>query len=783
MHAGANQVGKELYEFGPFQVNPEKEILLRAGEPVQLTPKTFQILLVLVRHSNELVSKEDLMKTVWPDTFVEEANLSRNIFLLRKALGERPQDHRYVVTVPGRGYRFAEKVNLIADEELSIVAADHSKVEVEVEETRPWGWIALAGILVVAVAAGGFWFLGRRSLGHDHPGVLSKTDTLVLADFANSTGEPVFDGALRSGISAELEQSPFLSLVSEQHIQHTLRLMGRPPDTRLTPEVAREICERLGSTAVLEGSITRLGSQYVLGLRAKACRTGDVLDEEQVQAAKKEDVLNALNQIAGKFRRRVGESLAGVNQHSTPLAEASTPSLEALKAYSTAWQVWFASGPAATVAPLQHAIELDPQFAMAHAFLGRVYGELWEPVLAAESSKRAYELRNRVSDVERFFITVPHDLDVMGNLEQGEQTAAVWAETYPRDVRPRGYLSWIDQDLGRYEQSVEDGKKAIALDPDFPPGYNNLAWAYVQLDRVPEAENTLAQAEQHNVAFPEFLVMRYYIDFLKGDRAAMEREAAHDEGNPDVGDWILHEEATTLAYSGRLREARERSRRAVNSAREGIHKEERAAMWEAGAAVREAFLGSPREARQHATAAVTLSKGRDAEYGAALAFALVGDEARSQALAKDMEKSWPEDTLVRFNYLPTLRALAALRHGDASGAVAFLEPAAPYELSVGGASGFFGLLYPVYVRGQAYLFAHRYAEAAAQFQRIVDHPGIVFADPVGAHARLELGRSYALAGDRLKAKSAYQDFLALWKDADPDIPMLKQAKVEYAKLQ
>jgi eukaryotic-like serine/threonine-protein kinase len=261
MHAGANQVGKELYEFGPFQVNPEKEILLRAGEPVQLTPKTFQILLVLVRHSNELVTKEDLLKTVWPDTFVEEANLSRNVFLLRKALGERPQDHRYVVTIPGRGYRFAEKVNLVADEELSIVAADHSKVEVEVEETRPWGWMALAGILMVAVAAGGIWFVGRRGLGHDHSGVLGKTDTLVLADFANSTGEPVFDGALRSGISAELEQSPFLSLVSEQHIQHTLRLMGRPPDTRLTPEVAREICERLGSTAVLEGSIARLGSQ------------------------------------------------------------------------------------------------------------------------------------------------------------------------------------------------------------------------------------------------------------------------------------------------------------------------------------------------------------------------------------------------------------------------------------------------------------------------------------------------------------------------------------------
>ena len=368
MPASANQKSKELYEFGPFRVNPEKEILLRAGEPIQLTPKTFQILLVLVRHSNEVVTKEDLMKTVWPDTFVEEANLSRNIFMLRKALGERPQDHRYIVTVPGRGYRLAENVHLVPEHELSIVAANHSKVQVQVEETRPWGWIALAAILLVGVAAGAFRFFWHR------PTVLSEKDTVVLADFANSTGDPVFDGTLRQGMAVQLEQSPFLSLVSEQRIRHTLRLMGRPADAPLTPELAREVCERTGSAAVLEGSIASLGSQYVLGLRAKNCRTGDILDEEQVQAAKKEDVLNALSQIASRFRTRVGESLATVEKHSTPLAEATTPSLEALKAYSAAWQVYFSSG-LPPCAAFQRAIEIDPQFAMAHASLGRVYAE------------------------------------------------------------------------------------------------------------------------------------------------------------------------------------------------------------------------------------------------------------------------------------------------------------------------------------------------------------------------------------------------------------------------
>ena len=519
-----------------------------------------------------------------------------------------------------------------------------------------------------------------------------------------------------------------------------------------------------------------------LWLRAKNCRTGDVLEEEQVQAAKKEDVLNALSQIAIKFRTRIGESLASVEQHDTPLPEVTTPSLEALKVYSTAWKVWHSTGPAASLPHIQRAIELDPQFALAHAFLGRAYSELWEPVLAAESSRKAYQLRNRVSDPERFFIMVPHDLDVTGDLEKAEQTAKTWAETYPRDVRPRGYLSLIDQELGKFETSVEDGKKAVALDPDFPPGYTNLTWAYVQLDRLPEAENTLRQASEHNVAFPEFLVIRYYIAYLRGDQAGMKREAAQSEANPDVGDWIFHAEACALAYSGHLQEARKKSRQAVDSARQAAHKRERAAMWEAGAAVREAFFGNAREARRYAAAALELSKGRDVEYGAALALALVGDTARSQALAKDLEKA-SEDTYARFNYLPTLRALWAVRRGDSLGAIEVLQITAPYELGVGSsATGLYGILYPVYVRGQAYVLAHRYAEAAGEFQRILDYPGVVFADPVGAMARWQLARALFMSGDTAKAKAAYQDFLTLWKSADRDIPILIQARTEYAKL-
>ncbi len=643
-------------------------------------------------------------------------------------------------------------------------------------QPKRWKAIAATAAVVLALFAAGYFYFQRTPK-------LTDKDTIVLADFVNTTGDPVFDGTLRQGLAVQLEQSPFLSLVSEQRMRKTLLLMSRPADAPLTPDLAREICERTASSAVLDGSIRSLGSQYVLALRARNCRTGDVLDDEQGQAARKEDVLTALSQIAGRFRTRVGESLATVEKHDTPLAEATTPSLEALKAYSTAWKVWSSTGPGAAVPHLQRAIGIDPQFAMAHALLGRMYSELWEPVLAAESAGKAYRLRNRVSDPERFFITVPHDMDVTGNLETAQQTAELWAETYPRDVRPRGYLSWIYQELGKYDKSIEEGERAVDLNPDFPPGYNNLAWGYVQSDRLPEAEDTLRRATEHKVAYPEFPIMRYYMAFLRGDPTGMGREAALAEANPDVADWAFHAEASVLAYSGRLQEARRKSRQAVDLAQRTPHGRENAATYDAGAAVREAFFGNAREARRYAAAALDLSKGRDVEYGAAFALALSGDVARSQALASDLKKR-TEDTYVRFNYLPTLRALWALGHGDSSKAVEMLQIAAPYELAVSGSgSGIFGNLYPVYLRGQAFLLAHRGPEAVAEFQKILVRRGIVFTDPVGAMARPQLGRAFAMSGDESKAKTAYQDFLNLWKDADPGIPILKQAKAEYARLQ
>ena len=768
---------KRLFEFGPFRVDPEKELLLRGAETVPLTPKTFQILLVLIRHSQEVVTKDDLLKLVWPDTFVEEANLSRNIFLLRKALGESPQDHQYIVTVPGRGYRFAEDVKLVPSSETSVVAASHTKVQVQVDESKTWGWIVAAVIVLVAVAAGSYRLFYRPSPA------LSEKDTLVIADFVNSTGDPVFDGTLRQGLSVQLEQSPFLRLASDERIHETLRLMGQPTDTHLTPEMAREVCERTGSAAVLNGSIATLGSQYVLGVKAVNCHSGEVLDEEQVQAVRKEEVLRSLDQLARRFRRRVGESLTSVGQHDTPLAQATTPSLDALKAYSWGRQL-VDSNPPAAIPFLTQAVEIDPQFAMAHAALGLMYGHTGESALASAHTGKAYELRDHVSEQEKFFITAYYAGRTTGNQEKTQQICQAWSRSYPRDTIPHNFLAGFTYTgLGKFERALEEAKKSIELDPDAPIGYFNLAYDYIYLDRFGDAEAALKRAADRKLEMPDFLVVRYDLAFLKSDDSAMAREVSLSQRDSEAEDWLSHHESFVLAYSGRLRDARKMSLQAAELAQQAGHGE-RAALFEIGAALREAFFGNPTAARQGASSALALAKDREVEYGAALALALAGNSSRAQTLADDLEKNFPEDTSVRFSYVPVLRAILAVNRGQPSRAIEVLESAAPYELGTprSNLQGFFGALYPVYVRGQAYLSAHQGAEAAAEFQKIIAHRGILVSDPVGALAHLQLARAFALSGDTAKAKSAYQDFLTMWKQADSDVPVLKQAKTEYAEL-
>jgi serine/threonine protein kinase/tetratricopeptide (TPR) repeat protein len=651
-----------------------------------------------------------------------------------------------------------------------------SRVEPGVTTVTRWKMIVPAAAALLALSVAGYFYFHRAPK-------LTDKDTIVLADFVNTTGDPVFDDTLRQGLSVQLTQSPFLRAISDERIQGVLRLMERPGTVQLTPAVAEEICVRTGSTAVLEGSIAALGSQYVLALRAKACRSGDILAAEQVQAARKEDVLDALTQISSTIRTRLGESLSTVEQHSTPLADATTSSLDALKAYSAAWTVHFTKGPREAIPLVQRAIGIDPEFAMAHAFAGRLYGDIGESVRSREAMTRAFELRGRASDQERVFIMMNYQRQVAGNLEKAHQAATLWTQTYPRDVRPHGLLSLLDQELGKYQASIGEAQKAIEVDPDFPFGYINLGWSYLFLDRIEDAMNTLKSAAARKLDAPNLLMLRYHIAFLRRDDAGMQQAAGQGRQNPGVEDWLAHAESSVLAYSGRLAQARSMSRHGVEVARQSAL-DERAALYEAGAAVREAFFGNAPEAKRRASAARQLSDARDVEWGAAFAWALARDVSQSQILANDLEQRFQEDTHVRFRYLPMLRALVALDAGEPSRALDLLQTTAPFDLAVPGSwAGFFGNLYSVYLRGTAHLAAHRGAEAAAEFRTILDHPGLVLCDPVVVVSRLQLGRALVMAGDQTNAKSAYQDFLTLWKDADADIPILRQAKAEYATLQ
>jgi tetratricopeptide (TPR) repeat protein len=545
--------------------------------------------------------------------------------------------------------------------------------------------------------------------------------------------------------------------------------------------VAREVCERTFSAAVVQGSISRLGSKYVLGLSASNCRTGEALDDRQVQVARKEDVLNALDQLAARFRSKAGESLASVKEHAITFAQASTPSLEAWKLYAAALKVGLSENNEGAPPLLQRAIEIDPKFAMAYAFLGRMYADMWEPDLAAESTRRAYELRERASEPERFFITWAYHTQLTGNLEEAQRTAELWQKVYPRDVGGFNGSSGVYQALGNFRKSVEVCKRAIEIDPNFPPGYVNLAWTYLALENYAEAETTVRQAAERKLVVPDLLILPYFLAFYKGDRAGMERAAAQARNSPGGADWITNIEAFVLAYAGHLQQARTMTRRARDLAAQA-HQTERAAMFEAGAAVREALFGNASDAKQRAQAALELSKNRDVEYGAAFALAAAGDSVKSRVLMDDLNKRFPEDTCVRFTYLPVVRAITALNGGNSSEAIELLKGAEPYDIAFTCSwFGSFGSLYSAYVRGEAYLASHRYTEAAREFQKVLGHPGIVFTDPVRAVAHIQLGRSFAMAGDKAKAKAAYQDFLTLWKDADSDIPILNEGKAEYAK--
>ena len=642
-----------------------------------------------------------------------------------------------------------------------------------------WKVLVPAAVIVVALIAGGVYWRSR-STSSVATTPLTEKDTVVLADFDNKTGDSVFDDALKQALAVDLGQSPFLNILSERRVGETMQLMGRKPGDRITLDVAREICLRTGTKALLNGSISRLGTQYVIGLEAINCNTGDVLAKEQAEASAKEGVLKTLDQVATSMRTKLGESLTSVEKFDVPI-EATTNSLEALKAFSMGVRVAREKGPAEGISFYKRALELDPNFATAYALLGLNYANLGQPTRAAEELEKAYQLRDRVSEREKLRISANYYYIVTGELEKEAQTYQLWVQSYPNDSVPHGNLGANYSALGQYDQALPELKKGIALAPDTVVGYQNIGLVYLALGQFDKAKAALDSAAALKLDAGSLHLVAYYLGFLQNDSATMAQHVAWGAGKPGDEDPLLAAQSDTEGYYGRLAAARDFARRAVDSAIRADSKET-AALWQANGALREAEFGNAAQARQAANAALSLSPGRDVKVLAAVAFARAGDIPHARALADELEKTYPTNTTLKLYWFPIVRAAIALGNQKPSDAVVALEAVAPYEF--GEPPPFqIGTIYAAYIRGEAYLASHDGATAAREFQKFLDHRGLVVNYPLASLARLGLARAYALSGDTAKAKATYQDFLKLWKDADPDTPVLKEAKAEYAKPQ
>jgi DNA-binding winged helix-turn-helix (wHTH) protein/tetratricopeptide (TPR) repeat protein len=762
-----------VVRFGNFEIDVRAGELRRNGVKLKLQEQPFQILCMLVERPGEVVTREELCNKLWSaDTFVDfDHSLNAAIKRLRDALGESADAPVFIETMARRGYRFIAPLATRPDSTKTKVSTDAEAQAIPQNEGTAthrglrWKTMILAGVAVAAPAAVGYFYLASAPK-------LTDKDSIVLADFVNTTGESVFDDTLKQGLRVQLEQSPFLNILSDQKVDDQLKLMGSSAGERLTHDLARDLCQRAGSKAVLNGSISRLGKNYVIGLSALRCDTGDTLGSEQVEVDNQEHVLRALGESATKMRRRLGESLATIQKYDAPIEQATTSSLEALKAYSLGMKAVRATGTGvATVLPFfQRAVELDPKFAMSFARMGTTYCYLDDkPVLSEENLRKAYELRLKVSERERLYIDEVYYKCVTGELEKVAQLSEVWQQTYPQDAEPYHELAFLYARLfGKYEAALEEAREAVRLEPENEENYSNLCFAYRWLDRLDEAEAVLKQAEQRKLESTNLLEHRYELAFLKGDKREIERLMSDSTDNR-AADYFRSLEAWAEIYHGRLTEGRKLLRPDTRDSCDVC----------ARLSLIEAHFGVTRQARLDATK--TLKANVVADSRIALALALVGDSTSARNLAEKLNESHPQKTLIQRYRLPTIRAAIALERKNPDQAVELLRVTSPYELGAEPTMAF----EPIYLRGQAYLLQHNGNAAAVEFQKIIDHPGIVKTEEavVGSLAGLGLARAYALESDSVKSRAAYQDFLRLWKDADPDIPILKQAKAEYAKLQ
>jgi eukaryotic-like serine/threonine-protein kinase len=786
--------------FQSFRLDPTNHCLWNGEERVRIPPKAFDVLRYLVENPERLVTQDELLEALWPDTYVNPEVLRKYILDVRKILGDRPDRPEFIETLPKRGYRFVaavsddcavEPVSANADAVPAVpteLIGKDSAASAATTNAHTLRWRMLAGVAMVAVALGlcAWVYFARRALG------LTEKDSVVLADFANSTDDRIFDDTLKTALTISLRQSPFLNVVPDSEVATTLELMTRPAGTKLTPEVARELCQRAGSKAYIAGAIGSLGSEYVVGLKAVNCRSGDTLAAEQVTAASKEKVLDTLGGAATKLRSELGESLATVQKLDVPLEQATTSSLEALQAYSLGRNARNEKGAAPALPYFQRAIQLDPNFALGYWALGSDYFDLGETNRASEYTTKAFQLREHASERERLNIAAEYYREVTGELDKAVETYQEVIESYPRDYRAYGNWGLVCSEQGKYEKAAEVTRQALRLAPDRLASYADLANFALALQRFDEARQSIHEAQRRKLDSFVLHNALYALAFFGANSGAMMEQQRWFVGKPEEN-FGLALASDTEAYAGNVRKARELTKRAVDSAIRADSKET-GAIWQANAALQQAAYGYTAEARQSSAEALKLfpaSQGVESE--AALAFAMAGDTARAESLAQDLGKRFALDTQTLSLWIPAIEGQLELNKKNPSAALNTLQAASAIELGQINFVANISCLYPVYLRGEAYLAAGQGSAAAAEFQKILDHSGIVWNCWTGALARLGVARANALQSRtsrgtdadaaHVRALVAYKDFLALWKDADPDIPILIAAKSEYAKLQ
>lgn len=775
--------------FGPFEVDAAEGRLRKSGILLKLHPQPFRVLLLLLEQPGKIVTREEIESCLWDGNSLvdSEGGINFCIKQLRAVLGDSADHPRYIETLPRRGYRFiapaisevssGQIVELQVPPEASAEPAPTSGMVIasgplaiaSADRRRISRTIAIAAISLASLFLVGLFVYLRRTPK------FTERDTVVLGDFTNNTGDPVFDGALKQALTVGLNQSPFLNLLPDKKVTETLRLMGRSPFDRLTPEVAQEICLRTGSKAYVAGTISTLGSAYLLDVNAVACKSGTLLASSQAEARKKENVLQALSRTTVTLRSKLGESLPSVEKYDVPI-QVTTTSLEALQSMSTASRLAAVENDAASLPFVQRALEYDPNFASAYAALARRYQNLDQPQLALENAAIAYRLRDHVSEREQLDISAIY-FRATGDLDNLTKTLELWKANYPQDSGPHGRLCVNYQFLGQYEKAVTECQESLRLDPAHVGNYENLAGIYLNLNRYNDAQRVCELALERHLHCSWW----YFLNFVRGDSAGMAKELSEAIGKPGEEDALLAAQSDTHFYYGQMRLGREFSRRATDSALRSDFRET-ASLWRAKAALCEAELGENAAARRDMSEALRLSSGRITEVLGAMVFARVGDAAQAKKLRKRLEESYPANTVLKIYWFPVIDAAAELREGNLTNTFRSLQTAAPFELALPSPNEI-GTLYPVYLRGQAYLAARNGPAAAAEFQKVLDHQGITLNFVNGALARLGLARAYALEGDSAKTHAAYEGFLSLWKGADDDVPILKQAKAEYRKLQ